>query len=55
MSLLNQRIKNIQSMEYTIEEKVTATAFAIAFDNAEESRRRFVEKLNKENHIVLEG
>ena len=35
-------------MEYTIEEKVTATAFAIAFENAEESRRRFVEKFNKE-------
>ena len=27
---------------------MTATAFAIAFDNAEESRRRFVEKFNKE-------
>ena len=35
-------------MEYTIEGRVTATAFAIAFDNAEEIRRRFVEKFNKE-------
>ena len=43
-----QLINKLFSMEYTIEEKVTATAFAIAFENAEESRRRFVEKYNKE-------
>ena len=35
-------------MEYTIQEKVMATSWALAFENIEESRRLFTQKHNKE-------
>ena len=35
-------------MEYTIQEKVMATSWALAFENIEESRRLFTQKYNKE-------